>query len=226
MASYIFDIVIVALLAISAWRGAVKGLVMSLCGLAMVFAAFFAAQFISNMFCPPVANIIRPIIIQTVRGADAEPETDPEDPEAGYTADELLRSIQKEGLFEGFDHFLEQGVTDNNVGRGIKSPMDALAGYLAMGIAKALLFGIVFLGIQIAWFLISHTLDLAFKLPILAELNLAGGLIVGLVKGALLIIVLVWLGRLAGVVPGEPDTPILSLFTVEGLAKLLESLPG
>lgn len=224
--AYIFDVAIVALLAFFAWRGAAKGLIMSLCGLAAVFVAFFAAQFISDTFCVPVAGIIRPIIIQTVRGADAEPEVDPENPEAGYTAGELLGSIREKGLFEGFDRFLARGIANDNVGHSSLSPLDSLAGYLAKGIAKALLFGIVFLGIQLAWFLVSHALDLAFKLPILAEVNLAGGLIIGLAKGVPLIIVLVWLGQLSGVVPGKPDTPILSLFTVERLGGLLENLPG
>ncbi len=224
--AYIFDVAIVLLLAFFAWRGASKGLILSLCGLAAVFVAFFAAQFVSDTFCEPVGNILRPIVIQTVRGADAEPEVDPENPEAGYTVDELLGSIQEKGLFEGFSEFLEQAVATDTVGHGPLSPLDALAGYLSKGIAKALLFGLVFIAVQLAWFLVSHALDLAFKLPILAEVNLAGGVIIGFAKGILLVIVLVWLGQLSGVVPNPPDTPILSLFTVDRLSGLLEGLPG
>ena len=67
--AYIIDIVIVLLLAFFAWRGAVKGLILSLCGLAAVFVAFFAAQFISDMFCVPVANIVRPIIAESIQKA-------------------------------------------------------------------------------------------------------------------------------------------------------------
>ena len=222
---YLFDIVIVALLAFFAWRGASKGLILSLCGLVAVAVAFFGAQLLWEKFCEPVAGIIRPIIIQTVRGADAEPETDPENPEAGYTVDELLASIQEKGLFEGFSDFLEQGVANDTVGHGPQSPLDALAGYLALGVAKALLFGLVFVAVLLMWFLVSHALDLAFQLPGLAQLNTAGGLVIGLVKGVLLAIVLVWLGRLAGGVPSEPDTPVLSLFTVRRLGELLDSLP-
>ena len=223
MDKYIFDILIVALLALFAWRGAAKGLVLSLCGLAAVFVAFFCAQFLSDQFCEPVGGILRPIVAQTIRGADAEPV--PDDPEQGYTVDELLSSIQEKGLFEGFSDFLEQGVANDTVGHGPQSPLDALAGYLALGVAKALLFGLVFVAVLLMWFLVSHALDLAFQLPGLAQLNTAGGLVIGLVKGVLLAIVLVWLGRLAGVVPSEPDTPVLSLFTVRRLGELLDSLP-
>ena len=227
MGDYIFDITIIALLALFAWRGAAKGLILSLCGLAAIFVAFFGAQFLSEQFCGPVGNILRPIIIQTVRGADAEPEVDPDNPEDTYTVDELLASIQEKGLFEGFSDFLEQGVANDTViSHGPLSPMDALAGYLSKAIAKTLLFCVVFFGGLLAWFLFSHALDLAFKLPILAELNLAGGLIVGLVKGGLLTVVLVWLGQVAGIVPNPPGSPIVSFFTVDKLWELLSTLPA
>ena len=222
--AYLFDILIVALLAFFAWRGAKKGLILSLCGLAAVFVAFFAAQFIADCFCTPVGNILRPIIVQTVRGADAVPEADQEDPETGYTADELLASIQEKGLFEGFSAFLEQGIANDTVGHSPLSPLESLTNYLAEGIARALLIGLAFICILLIWFLVSHALDLAFQLPILAEVNLAGGLVIGLIKGILLTIVLVWLAQMAGVVPGEPDTPILSLFTVKRLGELLMGL--
>ncbi|MDE6280749.1 MAG: CvpA family protein [Oscillospiraceae bacterium] len=230
---YLFDILIIAVLALFAWRGAAKGLILSLCGLAAILVAFFAAQFISDTFCAPVGNILRPIIVQTVRGAepkspvsqtgtDGEPSANP-----GYTLDELLEQIQKNGLFEGFSAFLEGDAAKGAIQTSAHaSPLDALATYLAKAVARALLFGIVFFGGLLAWFLLSHALDLAFKLPILAEVNLAGGLIVGLIKGVLFTIVLVWLGQVAGVVPNPPETPILSLFTVKKLWELLGSLPA
>lgn len=231
---YLFDIVILAMLALFAWRGAAKGLMLSLCGLAAVFVAFFAAQFLSARFCAPVGNILRPIIVQSFS------ELVPDDPltvvEVGpnqstvgysYTLDDLLNSIQKEGLFKGFSAFLEEGVKSKEVEESnLVSPLDALAAYLAKAVARTLLFGIVFIGVLVIWFLVSHALDLAFKLPILAEVNLAGGLLVGLVKGALIAVVLVWLGQLSGLVPSPPDTPVLSLFTVQRLGELLDGLSG
>lgn len=227
MGELTFDIIILALLALFAWRGGVKGLVMSFCGLTVVFVAFFAARFLSEQFCVPVANILRPIIIQTVRGAGAEPKVTSEDPEAAYTVDELVRSIQEEGLFEGFSDFLEQGVANQSLPKNDHlTPLETLARYLSKAIARALLFGIIFLGILLAWFLFSHALDLAFKLPGLSLVNTVGGVLVGIVKGGLLTIVLVWLGQLAGIVPSDPETPILSLFTVQRLSELLDNLPA
>ena len=227
MGEYLIDMIILALLALFGWRGWAKGLVLSLCGLVAVFVAFFSAQFLSDQFCTPVSNILRPIIIQTVRGADAEPAANPADPESTYTVDELLASIQEKGLFEGFSAFLEEGVKSNAVEQSDRlSPLEALASYLAQAAAKALLFGIVFISVMVAWFLVSHALDLAFQLPILSEVNTIGGLIIGLVKGALLTVVGVWLAQVAGFIPNPPDTPVVALFTVDRLWELLSTLPG
>ena len=225
--SYLIDVVILLLLAFFAWRGAVKGLILSLCGLAAVFVAFFAAQFISDAFCVPVANIIRPVITQSIEEAAQELENLAVGGEgSGYTVGDLLNYLKESERFQGFSDQMRQWAADHAPELGSLSPVNALAGYLSRGIAKILLFAIVFLGVQIAWFLASHALDLAFKLPILAEVNLAGGLVLGLIKGVLLIIVLVWLGQLAGPIPDHPDSPILSLFTVKRLSELLASLPA
>ena len=156
-------------------------------------------------------------------GEDGDGE---EDEGPGYTLQELFASVEANGLFEGFSAFLREGVEQDAVEEEHwATPVDALANYLAGGIARALLFAIVFLAVQVAWFLASHALDMAFKLPLLSEVNLAGGLLFGLVKGALLTIILVWLGQMSGVIPAHPDTPVLSLFTVDKLWELLAGLP-
>ena len=223
--SFLFDAVIVLLLAFFTWRGGVRGLVMSLCSLAAVFAAFFAALLVSDAFCVPVSNIIRPVITESVQGAVLEAEIpEPEVGQHGYTLDELLGCLEESELFQGFSEFIRRAAPADIQTQD--PPAGALAGWLSKGIAKTALFGGVFLVIQLVWFLLSRTLDLTFKLPILAEVNLAGGLAVGLVKGVLLTIVLVWLGQTSGVVPSRPETPILSLFTVDRLNDLLATLPA
>ena len=233
--SLIFDIGIVLLLAFYAWRGAVKGLILSLCGLAAVFVAFFAAQFVSDAFCAPVANIIRPVIensiTQTMKEAFEHTEFSAAGGGVAESVEEIsmngvLGTIQEDALLQGLIRFLRDAVENRTLRQGGRTAVQAVSEYISLLTARAVLFGASYIAVLLVWFLGSHMLDLAFKLPILAELNLAGGLILGLVKGVLLIMVLVWLGQLAGLVPTEPDTPILSLFTVDRLSELLESLPA
>ena len=228
--SLLFDILIVLLLAFFAWRGASKGLILSLFGLAAVFVAFIGAQVLSTLFCAPVANIIRPVIETNIteavedalRHGAAGAATGVED----VPISEILAALRETEMFQKMVQLLEKAVQSNALKQGASSAVQAVSQYLSLLIARTVLFGIFYIAIVVAWFLVSHALDLAFHLPILAEINLAGGLLFGLVKGVLLIIVLVWLGQLAGVVPNQPDSPILSLFTVEGLSEMLAKLPS
>ena len=228
--SLLFDVVIVLLLAFFAWRGAAKGLILSLCGLAAVFVAFIGAHLLSTFFCEPVANIIRPVIEtniteavedavrQNAAGAAIKVEDVP--------LDTILTALRETEMFQKLIQILEDAIQNSALKEGVGTAVQTVAQYLSLLIARTVLFAVFYIAIVLAWFLVSHALDLAFHLPILAEVNLAGGLVFGLVKGVLLVIVLVWLGQLAGVVPAEPETPVLSLFTVEKLSELLAKLPA
>ena len=55
------------------------------------------------------------------------------------------------------------------------------------------LFVVSFVIILVIWFFISHTLELAFRLPVLSTLNRLGGAGLGLAKGGMLIFVACWL---------------------------------
>ncbi len=262
MPSYIFDIIIIAILALFAWRGAAKGLILTLCGLATVFVGYFGAQFLSNAFCEPVAGIIRPVIASAMRealpesvqgaldgmngylpapsaspGAAESPETSGT-PEAAappggtapqtpsYTVGQVMDDIREAGIFNGIYPSLQEAVDSGRVQQGaFQSPVDALADYAAKGVARSVLFALIFLAVTVGWFLLSHALDLAFKLPILSQINLIGGLAIGLLEGALIVAVLVWLGQVVDWIPAEPDSPLLRLFTVDNLWKLWEDLP-
>ncbi len=255
MPSYIFDVVIIAVLAFFAWQGARKGLILTLCGLAAVFVAFFGAKFVSSTFCGPVSNIIRPMIVQTIEGAIKDPSADPEasagiggpltgvgtataapipgsdaegaDPQqSSLTLKALMEHIKDIPIFKGIYNVLQEAVDSGEVKpTAAQTPVDALAGYIAMGISKTVLFGLTFLAIALGWLLLSRALDLAFKLPILAQINLLGGLVLGLIEAALVIIVVVWLGQAFNWIPAEPESPLLKLFTVEKLWELWRDLP-
>ena len=233
MAAYIFDIVIVLILAFFAWRGAKKGLILTLCGLVGIFVAFFGARFVSARFYEPISNIIEPAIYQSVLGAGSESKADntvtgrfpTSEQDASYTLEELLDALREADLFSGFSDFLDDAVgSDSLKETATRTAAQALADYLSKLIAKAGLFALSFLLILLLWFLVGHLLDLAFHLPILSAVNWVGGLVLGLAKAVLLVLVLVWLGQLVGFIPGEPTTPILSLFTPRSVGAFLNKL--
>ncbi len=218
MLSYIFDIIIVLLLIFFAWRGAKKGLILTLFSLLALFVAFFGAKFLSNQFYEPVGELIQPAIHESLTGTESGQDTD-------ISTEDLLDIVRDSKLFSGFSGAVEDAVNDGTIEETEhRTASEAVAHYLSGLIAKVVLFAAAFLLILLIWFLLSHLLNFTFRLPILSAINRVGGLVLGLVKGALLVIVLVWIGQLTGVVPTEPETPILSLFTVRQVLELLNNL--
>ncbi len=222
----IIDIVILLILALFAWRGAKKGLILTLFGLLGLVVAFFGARFISGAFYEPVADIIEPGIYQNVKkledsALDRTGLDFNEDFDLGGLTELLRGSEQFSGVADLLDEITADDTSVENLGY---SAVERLSEYLAHLLAKLALFIVSFLAILLLWFLISHLLDLAFKLPILSAVNLAGGLILGLVKAAFIVVVLVWMGQLMGWLPAEPTTPVLSVFTLDNLAGWLNKI--
>ena len=63
--------------------------------------------------------------------------------------------------------------------------------------------------------MVSHLLDLAFRLPVLNTLNRLGGGAFGLLKGVLVVFVLVWLMRCFALLPAQEElaqTTLLRFF--------------
>ena len=244
--TYIIDIIILLVLAFFAWRGAKKGLILTLFSLLAIFVAFFGARAIASTFSQPVADILRPSIQYSIDGvltgqtpgaaqspspeasASPSPEVSPapdgEAPaEPDFTIQEVLDLIGESELFSGLRVFLEEAV-EEQVLEVTTTAAAAVAAYLAQLVANALLFGLSFLLILLVWFLVSRALDLTFRLPILSAVNTVGGLLIGLIKGVLLMLVVVWLARLAGIITDASAGPLARLMTIEGLSGMLRSL--
>ena len=253
MQAYIIDIVIILVLAFYVWRGAKKGLILTLFSLLAIFVAFFGAKAVATNFAKPVANIIRPSIQLTIEGvitgktpadlpaaspapSGSQPDTSPapsESPEASpenspagngdFTLQQILDLMGENEVFSGLRGFLEDAIKEKTL-EVTTTAAAAVSAYLARLIATALLFGLSFLLILLLWFLISRALDLAFKLPLLSAVNGIGGGLIGLIKGALVVMVVVWLARLAGFITDANAGPVTRLMTVQALGDLLRSL--
>ena len=66
MAYLVFDIAILAILVLFAWRGASRGFVLSLCGLLAVIVAFVGASFLANLLAPKVGAALEPQFAQII----------------------------------------------------------------------------------------------------------------------------------------------------------------
>lgn len=247
MSVYIIDLVILAVLAVFAWRGAKKGLILSLFSLLALFVAFFGAKYVSSHFSGPVADILRPSIQLSINdlltGEDSSPmestgsndptpsagTEDPDTTEDGSSPQpdtslpHILGLLEQAGLFPGLQEYLSDAI-DAKILDVTTSAAAAVASYLARLAATAVLFGLSFVAILLVWGLAGRALDLTFKLPILSIVNALGGLLFGLLKAVFIVMVLVWLGRLIGWIDGENAGPVTEMMSPARLSQLLKPL--
>lgn len=200
----IYDIIIAAVLAFFAWLGCKKGFVLTLCSLLAVFVALIGASVLSNALAEPAAKVIEPAVTQSIHdtvtsynqrapGAGAASQ-DEADWLAQLPLEEVLEPLKDSRFFQGFADAFRKAV-DDQAAETVTHAAQELAHFVAVQIARTVIFAVAFIAVLIAWFFLSRALDLVAKLPVLSTVNAWGGGAVGLVKGALIVFVAVWLLR-------------------------------
>lgn len=234
---HIVDLIILAVLAFFAWRGARKGLILSLFSLLALVVAFYGAKYVSTTFTSPVADILRPSIQLSINEllsgespdslsalpSSAGESTSDEAPSSDFTPEQILRLLDQSGAFPGLREYLETAIHEEALSI-TSSAAAAVARYLARVAASALLFGVSFLVILLLWGLAGRALDLTFRLPILSAVNAIGGLLFGLLKAVIVLAILVWVGQLLGLITAENSGTITSLMSLERLSAAMGQL--
>ena len=221
MSYLIFDLAILAILALFFWRGYARGLVLTLCSLLAVFVALIGASFLSNALAEPVAKAIEPIVASQIhdtvtsyyqRSPAENTSAEEEDWLAQLPLEELLEPLKESKFLQGFAETFQKAV-DDKAADIVTHAAQALAHFVAVQIARIVIFAVAFFAVLIAWFFLSHAMDLVAKLPVLSTVNAWGGGAVGLVKGALIVYIAVWLLRGSYIPPAAiEDSYLLKFF--------------
>lgn len=199
MTYLIVDLILLAILIISAILGAKRGLLLSLCSLLSVAIAFAGAIFISNYCAAPVAEWIEPRVSSAVASAveSAIPEQ-----VAGteLTLDNILLTIDNSELPFGLDESLRDYIVQNFPALDTSAITESLTSFLSekisIAIAYIALFLVSFIVIKLIWKLLSRTLNLVTKLPGLNLINRVGGFLFGTLSVSIVLFVLAWLARM------------------------------
>ena len=125
--------------------------------------------------------------------------------------DELLEPLKESKAFQGFADAFQKAV-DDGAADAAAHAAQALAHFAAVQIARTVIFAIAFFAVLIGWWFLSHALDLVAKLPVLSTVNAWGGGAVGLVKGALIVFIAVWLFRDSYIPPEAVEGSFLLKF--------------
>lgn len=198
----IYDLIIAAVLLFFLWRGYARGFVLTLCSLLAVFVALIGASFLSDALAGPAAKAIEPAVTSSIHDTvtsyyQRAPEVgtasqDEADWLAQLPLEEVLEPLKESKFFQNFADTFQKAV-DDKAAEIVTHAAQELAHFVAVQIARMVIFAVAFFAVLIAWWFLSHTLDLVAKLPVLSTLNAWAGGAVGLVKGALIVLIAVWL---------------------------------
>ena len=234
MSYLVFDIAIVVILILFAWRGASRGFVLSLCGLLAVVVAFVGASFLASLLAPKVGAALEPRLAQAIeeRLEEQFQQSVPEGDTAGLTEGEnypmqdVLSVLRDMGLYEDLVNTIDQAVQDGMTAAAANAAA-AVAAAIAQPVAYTVIFTAAFVLILIAWTIFSHAVDLVAKLPGLNFLNKTGGAVMGLVKGVIILFLAAWLIQYSGkLIPEETvqQTHLLRFFMTTNPLALLQGL--
>lgn len=201
----IIDIVVAAVLLGFAVYGGKRGLFRALSGLLAVVVALVGAGIIAATFTTPVTKVVTPLIaghieekvenamaVQSAGSGVQMPEPDTEDPSA---IQDLLAIL---GLDDEVRSRLAEEVQEK-----VRDTGASIAAAVVESMARSFIYGTLYILSFAVLLLLMKVLigamDLVLKLPLLRGLNTLGGAAVGLVEGALLLFLAVWVLRRLGV---------------------------
>ncbi len=214
----VYDVIILVILAAFVLLGIKKGFVLSLCGVLALVVALVGASIGARQLAPQVSQALEPRFAavieeqlnQEIASSIQDGRTDFEE----NTLTGLLGFLRDLGLYQELADAVEQAVESGMTAVAAQTAATAAAA-LAETVAYPLIFLVIFLLVLLIWSVVSHLLDLAFRLPVLNTLNRLGGGAFGLLKGVLVVFVLVWLMRCFALLPAQEElaqTTLLRFF--------------
>jgi len=227
----IIDIVVAAVLVSFLIYGGSRGLVRSLAGLVAVVIALVGAGIAAATFAPPAAEFVTPLIAEKieerVEDAVASRSDDVQMPEVEVAEDltvgELLAIL-------GLDEEV-RGQLSEQAESAVRDTGAAVVEAVVESVAYSFIYGALYILVFLLLILLVHVLigamDLVMKLPGLNLLNALGGALVGVIEGALLLFLAVWVLRRLGVsfeTEALAEAHILRIFTANTPLSVLSLL--
>ena len=201
----IIDIFVVVFLVAFTIYGAKRGLLRSLAGIVILVVALVGAGMVATSFSGPVAKVVSPLLekqiaqkVETVLEAQLE-TAEPDSPIDPSQIQELLAQLGiEEEVWDTMTEEIRSGM--ENTG-GVLA--EAVTGVVVENLVHSLLYGILYVIAFVLLMLLLHVLlgamGLVMKLPGLNLLNTVGGGLLGLIEGATLLFLAVWVGRRLGI---------------------------
>ena len=213
----IIDAVVVLILVGFTVIGARRGLLQTLAGLVIVVVALVGAGMIATTFSGPAAKLAAPLIEKQIeKKIDAAmAESGPAESTSGAEDSQLEELFSLLGLDAAVRDSMAEKAKDTVRDTGV-----SVAAAVVTSIAQSMIYGVLdilsFVALSVLLHVLFKAMGLLTKLPGIHGLNALGGGLLGLIEGALLLFLAVWVARRLGVsFEAQPfaDAHILAVFT-------------
>ncbi len=214
----VIDLILAAVLVLFIWLGAKKGFILTLCSLIAVIVALVGANLIADALAPSVAHVLQPKLETIIQESLEEKALEVSTVDSPEVSDALAALREKGGLYEMAADGLESALkAAPGVSESLAHQAATAAATLTEQLARGVIFAVSFLLVLIAWFFVSHALDLVSKLPVINSLNHSLGGVIGGVKGLLIIYIAAWVlcGLTGTISPETADETRLLSFLLE-----------
>ena len=215
----IIDAIVVVILVGFTIFGAKRGLLQALAGLLSVIVALVGAGIIAATFAPPAAKLVSPFNTQRIEEKVEEAMAVQADAGVHMPEAEDSSAIGELLSILGLDDDVRGSLTEK-VQKKVRDTGASLAAAVVESLAQSFIYGVLYILSFAAFLLLMKVLvgamGLVLKLPLLRGLNALGGGAVGLLEGALLLFLAVWVLRRMGVsfeTEALAEAHILRIFT-------------
>jgi len=231
--SIAIDIVLVLIVAFSAWRGCKNGFIRGVFGVVAIILAIIGAGFIAKTYSSHFTGILEPFVsgivdkaVTDVRNIGSEPEKQTGTQNNDNTKsvyDISYSALRNIGISDGASQLIAEkvGGTIDTAGQQMSANLTST---LSSALAYIAVFAVAFILIAIILAVIGNLLKLAFSIPVIDKSDKLIGLILGIIKGLLIILTLAVVIRYVGLIPAETveKTTILKyILNINPLANIL-----
>ena len=209
----VIDLVLLGVLVLCTWAGYRKGILMGVGGIVAIIVSIYGANLLANVFSYDVVPALKPFANgyteRLLAGKDAKVLRELGWENYNYSVEDLLarypdrREEFSQLCYEalGVDSATAAAMAERSVtyaresGVGMK---DAMVQVLCEGVGYVACFVLFFLIILIALTVLGNLPNLSFRLPGLDLANDIGGAVLGLARGALFCVLIVWVLKFMG----------------------------
>lgn len=201
MTPVIIDIILAAVLLITAILGWYRGLFRAAAGFVIIIISLVGAGIFAQTYSEAAAQRLTPFIEEHVSNRIEKATQEQQGALVEGTLSEVPEQLAKLLESIGLDEETIRSLAASLQGAALENNaalVNAATEKLTASVLYGILFLLSFLFLWVALHLVAHLIDLILKLPLLHGANAFGGMLVGLAEGVLLIWLALWLAPRLG----------------------------